>query len=75
MSQDQLIAELERILADGRGDETWLLGTLDEEHTRAPLPAEVHTAVKRRIEQSADAKRENAGGRAAVDGGQGRMGG
>ena len=68
MSQDQLIAEVERILADGRGDETWMLGTLDEEHSRTPLPAEVHAAVKRRIEQSADAKRENAEGRAADDG-------
>ena len=68
MSQDQLIAEVERILADGRGDETWLLGTLDEEHTRAPLPAEVHTAVKRRIEQSAAAKRQKAEAQAAVGG-------
>jgi predicted Ser/Thr protein kinase len=68
LSQDQLIAEVERILADGRGDETWMMGTLDEEHTRTPLPAEVHAAVKRRIEQSADAKRENAEGRAGSDG-------
>jgi predicted Ser/Thr protein kinase len=68
LSQDKLIAEVERILADGRGDETWLLGTLDEEHARVPLPAEVHAAVKRRIEQYADAKRQNAGGRAGVGG-------
>jgi predicted Ser/Thr protein kinase len=63
LSQDQLIVEVERILADGRGDETWMLGTLDEEHVRTPLPAEVHAAVKHRIEQSADAKRQKAGGR------------
>ena len=68
MSQDQLIAEVERILADGRGDETWMLGTLDEEHVRTPLPAEVHAAVKHRIEQSKDAKREKAGEEAAVGG-------
>ena len=68
MSQDQLIEEVERILADGRGDETWMLGTLDEEHVRTPLPVEVHAAVKHRIEQSANAKRENAEGRAAVGG-------
>jgi predicted Ser/Thr protein kinase len=68
LSQDQLIEEVERILADGRGDETWMLGTLDEEHVRTPLPAEVHAAVKRRIEQSADAKRENAGEQAAAGG-------
>ncbi len=66
LPQEQLIAEVERILADGRGDETWLLETLDEEHTRAPLPAEVHAAVKRRIEQSAYAKRQGADGRVAV---------
>jgi hypothetical protein len=68
LSQDKLIAEIERILADGRGDETWLLGMLDEEHARAPLPAEVHAAVKQRIEQSAAAKRQNAEGQAAVGG-------
>jgi len=68
LSQDQLIEEVERILADGRGDETWMLGTLDEEHVRTPLPVEVHAAVKHRIEQSANAKRENAEGRAAVGG-------
>jgi predicted Ser/Thr protein kinase len=68
LSRDQLIAEVERILADGRGDETWLLGTLDEEHTRVPLPAEVHAAVKGLIEKSAAAKRKSAEGRAAVGG-------
>jgi predicted Ser/Thr protein kinase len=68
LSQDQLIAEVERILADGRGDETWLLETLEEEHTRVPLPREVHTAVKRRIEASADAKRQSAEARVATGG-------
>jgi len=58
LPQDELIAELDRILADGRADETWLLETLDEEHTRAPLPDEVHAAVKRRIEQSAHARQQ-----------------
>jgi len=58
LPQDQLIAELDRILANGRADETWLLETLDEEHTRAPLPDEVHAAVKRRIEQSAHARQQ-----------------
>ena len=61
-SQDRLIAEVERILADGRGDETWLLGTLEEEQARSPLPPELHAVLKRRIENSADAKRKNAGG-------------
>jgi predicted Ser/Thr protein kinase len=68
LSGDQLIAEVERILADGRGDETWLLETLDEEHTRMPLPVEVHAAVKRRIKESADAKRHGAEARVAVGG-------
>lgn len=64
LSQDQLYAEVERILADGRGDENWLLETLDEENTRVPLPAEVHAAVKSRIEQAAAEKRlkQQAGG-------------
>ncbi|MGD8843337.1 MAG: serine/threonine-protein kinase, partial [Gammaproteobacteria bacterium] len=64
LSQDQLYAEVERILADGRGDENWLLETLDEENTRVPLPAEVHAAVKSRIEQAAADKRlkQRAGG-------------
>jgi len=61
LSQEQLIAEVERILADGRGDETWMLGTLDEEHLRTPLPAEVHAAVKHRIEESRDAKQQKIG--------------
>lgn len=71
LSQDELIVEVERILADGRGDETWMLGTLDDEHTRSPLPVEVHAAVRRRIEQAAGAKRQTAearaGGGDAVD--------
>jgi len=62
LAQDQLITEIEQILADGRGDETWMLRTLDEEHAREPLPAEIHAAVKRRIEESASVKRQNAGG-------------
>ena len=61
LPQEQLIAEVERILADGRGDETWLLETLNEEHARAPFPAGVYAAMKRRIEQSASAKRQSAG--------------
>jgi predicted Ser/Thr protein kinase len=65
LSQDALIAEVERILADGRGDETWLMETLNEEHKRQPFPDEVHVAVKRRIEQSAAAKQEGAEGRDA----------
>ena len=59
---------MERILEDGRGDETWLLETLHEEHTRLPLPAEVHEAVKRRIEASAESKRQGAEARATVGG-------
>jgi len=61
LPKEQLIAEVERILADGRGDETWMLETLNVEHTRAPLPPEVHAEVKRRIEESAHAKRQGAG--------------
>jgi len=67
LPQDELIAEVERILADGRGDETWLLETLDEEHTRVPLPAEVHAKVKHLIEQSAHAKRQGADGDGIAD--------
>ncbi len=54
LSQQQLFAELDRILEDGRGDEAWLLQTLDEENTKVPLPADVHQAVRNRIEQAAD---------------------
>lgn len=60
LSQDQLIAEIERILDDGRADETWLLETLDQEHARAPLPTDLHDAVKQRIEQSARSRGSNA---------------
>jgi predicted Ser/Thr protein kinase len=66
LSQEQLIAEVERILEHGRGDENWLLETLAEEHARVPLPAEVHAAVKSRIEESAQSKQQSAEGRAAV---------
>ena len=66
LSQDQLIAEVERILEDGRIEENWLLETLDEEHARAPLPANVHATVKRRIEESADSKQQGVAARAAV---------
>jgi predicted Ser/Thr protein kinase len=66
LSQDQLIAEVERILEDGRVDENWLLETLDEEHNRVPLPVEVHAVVKRRIQEAADSKRQGVEGRAAV---------
>jgi predicted Ser/Thr protein kinase len=66
LSRDQLISEVERILTDGRSDENWMLETLAEEHTRVPLPAEVHAAVKRRIEESAKKKQESAETRAAV---------
>ena len=54
LSQQQLFAELDRILEDGRGDEAWLLQTLDEENTKVPLPADVHQAVRNRIEQAAE---------------------
>ncbi len=56
LSQEQLFAEVDRILGDGRGDEAWLLRTLDDENTKLPLPAEVHQAVRSRIEQAADIK-------------------
>ena len=59
LSQQQLFAELDRILEDGRGDEAWLLQTLDEENTKVPLPADVHQAVRRRIEQAADKRRDD----------------
>jgi predicted Ser/Thr protein kinase len=68
LSQDQLIAEVERILEDDRVDENWLLEKLDEEHDRAPLPAETHAAVKRRIQEAADSKRQSVDGRATVGG-------
>jgi hypothetical protein len=68
LSQDELIAEVERILEDGRGDETWLLETLAEEHARLPLPAAVHEAVKRRIEASAENKRQGMQAKATVGG-------
>jgi len=60
LSQEQLFAEVERILEDGRGDEAWLLQTLDEENTKLPLPDEVHRAVRSRIEQAAEIKQQGA---------------
>jgi hypothetical protein len=66
LSKDQLIAAVERILADGRVEERWLLETLDEEHARAPLPDEVHAALKRQIEEAANDRRQSVEGRAAV---------
>lgn len=59
LSQEQLFAEVDRILEDGRGDEAWLLQTLDEENTKVPLPAEVHQAVRNRIEQAAEIKQRD----------------
>ncbi len=53
LSAEQLIAELERILRDGRGDVDWLLQTLAEEHTRVPLPDDIHAVIKQRIEEAA----------------------
>jgi serine/threonine protein kinase len=61
LSQQQLFEEVERILRDGRGDENWLLQTLEEENTKVPLPAEIHSAVKNRIEQAAERKRADQG--------------
>jgi hypothetical protein len=59
LSQQQLFAEVDRILEDGRGDEAWLLQTLDEENTKVPLPADVHQAVRNRIEQAAELKQRD----------------
>ncbi len=54
LTREGLLAELERILADGRADGMWLLNALDEENTRLPLPPDVHDAVKRRIKQASN---------------------
>lgn len=59
LSQEQLFAEVDRILEDGRGDEAWLLQTLDEENTKVPLPAEVHQAVRNRIQKAAEIKQRD----------------
>jgi predicted Ser/Thr protein kinase len=61
LSQEQLYAEVDRILQDGRRDEGWLLETLDEENTKVPLPPSVHDAVKQRIERAAQDKAASAG--------------
>ncbi len=53
LSAQQLLAELERILHDGRGDQDWLLQALAEEHARAPLPADIHAEITQRIEDAA----------------------
>jgi serine/threonine protein kinase len=53
LSRERLIDEVDRILAGGRANATWLLETLEEENTKVPLPADVHAEVRGRIEQAA----------------------
>jgi predicted Ser/Thr protein kinase len=67
LSQEQLFAEVDRILEDGRGDEAWLLETLDQENTKVPLPADVHEAVRGRIERAAGSKENAQAGSPEVD--------
>lgn len=68
LSRDQLMVEVVRILEDGRVEEKWLLETLEEEHAREALPVEVHAALRDRIQQSADSKRQSVEAGAAVGG-------
>lgn len=56
LSPEEFIAEVDRILSSNRTDEAWLLETLDKEHTRVPLPKDVHDAVRRRIEDAAHSR-------------------
>ena len=50
ISYDDLLGEVDRILADGRADATWLLATLSEEEAKSPLPADVCTALRDKLE-------------------------
>lgn len=64
ISREELFKEIDRILADGRSNETWLLTTLDEENAKHPLSEEHAQAVRERIRQTA--KRLAGEGLAAV---------
>ena len=50
ISYDDLLGEVDRILADGRTDATWLLATLREEEAKSPLPADLCSALRDKLE-------------------------
>ncbi len=56
LSQEELLVELDHILHDGRADAGWMLSTLANEHSKHPLPTELHQALKERIEVAAGAQ-------------------
>lgn len=66
LSQDELMAEIGRILEDDRVDKDWLLETLSEEQARVSLPSEVHAALMRRIEECAGSQRQSIAAGVAV---------
>jgi serine/threonine protein kinase len=56
LSQEKLLVELDHILQDGRADARWMLTTLAKEHTKHPLPPDLHKALRQRIEAAAEAQ-------------------
>lgn len=56
MSRDELFAEVDLILQDGRANEAVLLETLDKENTKVPLPADVHERVQDKIAKAANSR-------------------
>jgi predicted Ser/Thr protein kinase len=61
LSREEFLAEVDRILEGGRAQAGWLLKTLDEENTRTPLPPDVHSVVKTRLEMAARDSQANGG--------------
>ncbi|MCP4983310.1 MAG: protein kinase, partial [Gammaproteobacteria bacterium] len=68
ISYDDLLGEVDRILADHRADATWLLATLSEEDAKSPLPVDVCSALRNKLEPLAQKEVEfvNDGERESV---------
>ena len=56
LGQVEMLARVDRLLADTPETVSSLLKTLNEAHRRAPLPAEVYGEVERRIAQAIEAR-------------------
>ncbi len=56
LTLDELLQEVDRLLTHGRANAKWMLATLAEEDHRQLLPADVHEAVKQKIEAAAQAE-------------------
>ncbi len=70
LSREELYAEVDQILQNGRVNESWLLKTLEEENTKVPLPEDIREVVHSRIEKAAqikEARQTRASEQAASD--------